>query len=83
MKAILAEKIVSNGIVANELQRNEAYKAVLLKLLEKKELVRLDAINSETIADLRYCKGFLDGLEFFEATVGQMSQRAETLRKKH
>lgn len=83
MKAILAEKIVQNGIIANELLRSEAYKAVLSKLQEKKELVRSDALNSKTIEDLRYWKGFLDGLDFFEATVDQMSQRAETLRKKN
>lgn len=83
MKAILAAKIVQNGIIANELLRSEAYRAVLEKQREKEEQVRKDALSSKTIEDLRYWKGFLDGLDFFEATVDQMSQRAETLKKKH
>ena len=81
MKAILAEKIVQNGIIANELLRSEAYKAVLQKQHEKEELVRTDALSSKTIEDLRYWKGFLDGLKYFESLVGQKRQKAETLRK--
>jgi hypothetical protein len=82
MKSALVEKNLYKGRLANELVDSEGYKLVHKRLTEKKEQLLKEALDSETIGDLKYNKGFLNGLEFFESTVEQWIQRAEAQRKR-
>lgn len=83
MKDILKEKIFEEGRLAQELAETQGYKLISEKMRNKKELVSKEALNSKTIEELRYNKGFLDGLEFFGQTVEQMIQRRDVQKKRN
>ena len=82
MKAGLQERILRNGNLARELKECEGYRLVLQKLADKLEKARNDGLSSETIQDLKYNKGLIDGLQFFESFVEQTIRQAEVQRKK-
>jgi hypothetical protein len=83
MKPELLDKILYNGRLADELKRSEGYQLIHKKLVAKREQVLKEALDSKTIDELRYNRGFLLGLDFFESTVEQLIQRANTQGKRN
>ena len=83
MKPELKEKVLHSGTYAVELKNSEGYKLIHKKLVKKKEQVLKEALDSKTIEDLRYNRGLLKGLDFFESEIEQMIHRAEVQRKRN
>jgi predicted nucleic acid-binding protein len=82
MKQSLVEKNLHRGRLVEELVASEVYKLIHERLVLKKEQATTEALGSKTIEDLRYNRGLIDGLDFFEDIVSQWRKRAETQRKR-
>ena len=73
----LKDKKLYNSRLARELVESEGYKQLQQRAGEKKEQVLKEALDSKSIDDLRYNKGFLDGLEFLDSIVGQWIRQSK------
>lgn len=82
MKDTLKEKIFEEGRLADELVRTQGYELISEKINNKKELMLKEALNSKTIDELRYNRGFLDGLDFFGITIQQLTARRDAQKKR-
>lgn len=79
----LKEKALEQGRLASELKGVQGYQLISEKMSSKKESLLIEALNSKTIENLRYNKGFIDGLSFFTDTVEQLIRRGEAAKKKN
>jgi len=82
MKDALKERIIEEGRLTDELVRTQGYKLISEKISNKKELMLKEALNSKTIDELRYNRGFLDGLDFFGLTIKQLTDRRDVQKKR-
>jgi hypothetical protein len=82
MKPELRERNSRNGSLAEELKNSEGYKLIHQRSVEKREHVLKEALDSKTIEELRYNRGLLEGLEFFEGEIELLIHRATTQRKR-
>jgi hypothetical protein len=83
MKVELYERNLELGQRALELSKTKGYALVLERLVSKKEVLLKEALSSKNIEDLRYSKGFIDGLDFFVTQVEQMIRLGEQAKKAH
>jgi hypothetical protein len=83
MKDSLKEKISDQGRLADELVNTQGYELISKKMTQRAEGLLQEALNAETIGELKYAKGFIDGVSYFRAEIETMISRRETLKKKH
>ncbi len=81
MKNSLKNKIQEQGRLADELVKTEGYKFISKKMDTKIELMLKEALNSETIENLKYAKGVIDGLSYFKDTLETMISKREALKR--
>ena len=82
MKQQLKDKISTQGSLADELVKTGGYQLISKKMSERKESLLKEALDSNTLKELGYAKGYIDGISFFQETVEAMIRQRETLKKK-
>lgn len=83
MKDKLKERIIEEGVLADELINNRGYQHISKKMDEKIEYLLKEAINSSSMEALNYTKGFIEGLGFFKNEVLTMIRLRENLKKRN
>jgi hypothetical protein len=83
MKSTLKDKIVAEGSLAEELVKTEGYQFISKKMDEKSELLLNEALNSKSLEELGYARGFIEGLRFFKNSVVTMIRQRESLKKQN
>lgn len=81
MKNTLIDKITAEGALAEELVKTEGYQYIAKTMAEKRELLLKEALNSKSLEELGYARGFYEGLGFFENSVRTMIRQRENLKK--
>ncbi|OQB05410.1 MAG: hypothetical protein BWY19_01049 [bacterium ADurb.Bin212] len=81
MKDKLKDKIITEGTLAEELVKTEGYQYIAKTMTEKRELLLKEALNSKSLEELGYARGFYEGLGFFENSVVTMIRQRENLKK--
>ena len=81
MKDKLKDKIITEGTLAEELVKTEGYQYIAKTMTEKRELLLKEALDSKSLEELGYARGFYEGLGFFENSVVTMIRQRENLKK--
>lgn len=79
MKPELKDKKIHQYKAALELLDNESFAILRERMGDRKGAMLKEALSANTIEDLKYSKGFLDGISYLDSLIEQWIRQGKSL----